>query len=144
MAANMVTCGVLVTDGTRYLICHPTGGKWWDLPKGKQDPGETLLETAVRELREETDIAATDSQLEYLGTFDYRPEKRLALFRMKVDSMPATESLHCESKFQSKMRWLPEMDAFMIVDEDTCIEKVNPSMKKVLGKLLPKLNGDQL
>jgi 8-oxo-dGTP pyrophosphatase MutT (NUDIX family) len=29
----------------------------WDLPKGKQDPGETLAETAVREVREETGLS---------------------------------------------------------------------------------------
>jgi len=29
----------------------------WDLPKGKQDPGETLAETALREVREETGLS---------------------------------------------------------------------------------------
>ena len=29
----------------------------WDLPKGKQDPGETLAQTAIREVREETGLS---------------------------------------------------------------------------------------
>lgn len=29
----------------------------WDLPKGKQDPGETLVQTAVREVQEETGLS---------------------------------------------------------------------------------------
>ncbi len=29
----------------------------WDLPKGKQDPGETLAQTALREVREETGLS---------------------------------------------------------------------------------------
>ncbi len=38
----------------------------WDLPKGKQDPGETLAETAVREVMEETGLPQVEI-LEKLG-----------------------------------------------------------------------------
>lgn len=40
----------------RVLLVHRTKYKDISLPKGKVDPGETLVETAVRELKEETGI----------------------------------------------------------------------------------------
>lgn len=131
----MVTCGVLLTDGEKFLICHPTGGKWWDLPKGKQDPDETYAQTAVRELQEETGISVQEDQLEFIGVFDYRPEKRLALFRMMFETLPDPASLRCVSKFKKKMIWIPEMDAFMVVGKETCLQKVSPNMRKVLSTL---------
>ena len=35
----------------------------WDLPVGKSEPGEPITETAVRELREETGLVVTPSDL---------------------------------------------------------------------------------
>jgi 8-oxo-dGTP pyrophosphatase MutT (NUDIX family)/phosphohistidine phosphatase SixA len=46
-----------VVDGkVRVLLIHRTKYRDITLPKGKVDPGETLAETAVREIREETGI----------------------------------------------------------------------------------------
>lgn len=132
----MVTCGVLVTDGERYLICHPTNGKWWDLPKGQKDPGESDAETAIREMHEETGIVATEDKLEHLGVFKYRPKKDLSLFMMRVDTMPDPLLLRCFSKFQNGMHWIAEMDAFLVVDRQTCLDKVSPNMRKVLGQII--------
>jgi 8-oxo-dGTP pyrophosphatase MutT (NUDIX family) len=42
---------------------HPALGTWWELPGGGIDPGETYVEAATRELREETGIVADASQL---------------------------------------------------------------------------------
>jgi len=41
----------------------------WDLPKGHVDPGETKLECALRELVEETGIAAADIRLDESFSF---------------------------------------------------------------------------
>lgn len=38
-----------------YLLLHH-GGKYWNFPKGRQEEGETELETAFREVSEETGI----------------------------------------------------------------------------------------
>ena len=48
---------VTAPDGTMLLILR--NGRW-DLAKGKVEPGETLLQAALREVQEETGIKASD------------------------------------------------------------------------------------
>lgn len=45
-----------IGDDIHVLVIHRTAHKDISLPKGKVDPGETLPQTAVREIREETGI----------------------------------------------------------------------------------------
>lgn len=44
--------------GTEYLMLR--AWSYWDFPKGKVDDGEGLLDTAVRELEEESGITAVN------------------------------------------------------------------------------------
>jgi 8-oxo-dGTP diphosphatase len=50
-------CWRLVDGKPRILLVHRTQHKDVSLPKGKVDPGETLPETAVREIAEETGLS---------------------------------------------------------------------------------------
>ena len=45
------------------------GGKRWQLPKGSREPGESSLETAIREVEEETGLLT--EYKEFLQTIDY-------------------------------------------------------------------------
>jgi len=60
-STDPVAAGVLLrrrTDqGDRWLLLQASKHGEWGFPKGHQDPGETLWQTALRECAEETGIA---------------------------------------------------------------------------------------
>ncbi|MGL4339673.1 MAG: NUDIX hydrolase [Rhodoglobus sp.] len=68
LAAGAV-CWRIVDGKARVLIVYRAGHSDFSLPKGKLDPGETLPQTAVREIREETGLAVTLGTP--LGTVEY-------------------------------------------------------------------------
>lgn len=55
---HIVAAGAVITrnnNGTReFLVVHRGYREDWSFPKGKPDPGEHILETAIREVREES------------------------------------------------------------------------------------------
>ena len=74
--------GGMVTrdDGMMLLILR--NGRW-DLPKGKVEAGETLLQGALREVEEETGIKAVCAQGHTLPTANYPlPTKTYHIFNL--------------------------------------------------------------
>ncbi|MES2759364.1 MAG: NUDIX hydrolase [Pseudomonadota bacterium] len=111
-----VSCGTLIVNPAgQLLLCHVTHTAKWDIPKGMQDPGESTLEAAMRELREEAGIAYPAERFEDLGLFDYRPDKRLHLFLVRAGAELATlDRLECTSFFPHHATGVatPEVDGF--------------------------------
>ena len=50
------TAGAVFLDGDRILLVRVVNSTVYSLPKGKAEPGETVYQTAVREVAEETGV----------------------------------------------------------------------------------------
>lgn len=61
-----VTC-VVTDDRGRVLLIHKVDNDLWALPGGGHDPGESITDTVVREVREETGIDVEVTNL--VGTY---------------------------------------------------------------------------
>ncbi len=134
---------MLVTvDGTQLLLGRFTGLALWDIPKGLAEPGEAFDAAAARELEEETGLIAPVGRLRPLGLHRYRPGKELALFLWRVEAMPDPASLVCRSRFRARDgRWLPELDAFAVLDWDAAIARVGRNLARVLGEVRGAVGG---
>jgi len=109
-------------DRCRFLLVlsRLTKRPLWEFPKGGVDEGETLIETATRELREETGL--TSEQISIVPGFqrteDYRfssgqgadrtlVHKRVTYFLAESSTMDVTVSQHEISQYA----WLELADA---------------------------------
>jgi putative (di)nucleoside polyphosphate hydrolase len=139
VSKHTVSCGTLIVNREgQLLLCHVTHTAKWDIPKGIQDPGETALEAAVRELREEAGLAFEPERFVELGNFDYRRDKRLHLFRIDVaDDLPSLDPLVCTSFFphHATGKPTPEVDGFCWATREQMRKLCWPRMAQVLDSI---------
>ncbi len=132
-----LSCGILVLNPrSQLLLCHATGTWVWDIPKGGGEPGETPLQTALRETAEECGLHFAPGDLLELGRYGYRPAKDLHLFATLVDRVD-TLDCHCSSHFSDAWgRRRPEMDAFEWTDFDRLHRRCARRMGELLTRTL--------
>lgn len=89
-----LSCGILIVDKEkRILMFDVDKSDFWDIPKGGHEAGETPVETALRELTEETSLVSSPDQLIELGVYPYNLYKDLYLFIWFVEDIPIEKLL---------------------------------------------------
>ena len=121
--------GGLVKNGKdEYLFIFRRGK--WDLPKGKLDKGETILECAMREVKEETGIVNLTASDHLVDTWHVYHERGKFILKESVWFHMTTEA-YDELTPQTEediheIRWLKKKDWQSIY------ENTFPSIKDVL------------
>ena len=64
------SCGCIVIENNKVLLVQQKKGNW-GLPKGRVEKNETERETAIREVKEETniDVVIEDENKKYIDTY---------------------------------------------------------------------------
>jgi 8-oxo-dGTP pyrophosphatase MutT (NUDIX family) len=129
--------GTLLIDAdAELLLCHATGGRHWDIPKGMAMAGESSAQTARREAQEECGLALDPLAFHDLGRFDYRPDKDLWLHAALIERVDPAQCV-CSSFFTDRWgRLRPEMDAFRWAGFDEVPALCARNMARVLSRSL--------
>ena len=116
---KLMTCAVVIINKNGDILgCHGTGkpnGQGYDFPKGCADLGESDLQAALRELKEETGIIMSNEELIDCGVYKHNKEKNIHIFMCKTETFPMIEKLKCSTYFEFKGEEFPEVDSYEII-----------------------------
>lgn len=76
-SVKLGTCTVIFDESERIVLERRSDCGWWGLPGGRVDPGETVLDAALREAEEETGLKVEATDL--LGIFS-DPRRRTVCY----------------------------------------------------------------
>jgi 8-oxo-dGTP pyrophosphatase MutT (NUDIX family) len=104
--------GLAVLDGRVLLVAsrYPNhAAPLWNLPGGRQQPGELLTETVARELLEETGLHAQVASLAYVGeSYDGERHYLSTCFHVEVVSASSFDTArHDDSDHVVAWEWVP-------------------------------------
>lgn len=121
-----LAAGLAIANGRLLLVAsryanHPE--PLWNLPGGRQQPGELLAETAARETLEETGLRATAGRLAYLSeSYDTSGAEPVhftsAVFHLTFDPAQASSAARQErDDHVTDVQWVPvgEIGARIVV-----------------------------
>ena len=127
------SCGcIILNDKKEVLLVHHNKGHW-DFPKGHVEEGETEIQTAIREVKEETNIDVEVNE-KYRYTVEYSPKedviKEVVFFLAK----------NINDNKNAQLEEVYEVEWFKL---DEAIEKITyNTSKEVLTKLKADLENN--
>lgn len=127
--ARVISCGILIQVGSKYLICKSSGADTWGIPKGQKNKGETNKECAVREVEEETSIKIEKTTL---ALFLKYPSKTKDIIVYHTTLQKELKGLFCTTMLPNGKL---EIDDYKWVDKQEALMFVRNHMTQIFQKL---------
>lgn len=137
---HIVAVAGLVEDGHGNVLLVKTNHRGWDVPGGQVENGETLEEALIREICEESGIAATVRKLAaiYSNVGEYTwydgvthvPTK--VMFDFLCDYAGGGT---CTSDETSEVAWVPKEQALELVQNTGCKRRIKVLLEYEQGVL---------
>lgn len=124
-------------DGLEVLVCGRKSDGLWALPKGTPEPGETLEQTALREVREETGVEAEiDAQIGDIKYWFSRPHEGVrydkTVRHFLMHPVGGDISLH-DHEFD-EVRWMAVQQALKLLTYQNEIRMLRQALEMVDGR----------
>lgn len=124
------SCGcIVINDKNEVLLIHHNAGHW-DFPKGHVEEGETEIQTAIREVKEETNIDVKVNG-EYRYVTKYSPKEDVIKEVVYFLAKNISNNKEAQLEEVSEVKWFNFQDA---------IERITyENSKEILVKLIKDL-----
>ena len=129
---KQLSIGTLIVYQDLILLGHSTNNKHWDILKGKQEYGETKIQTALRELKEESGLELDADSLCEIGFFSYTKTKNLFLFKHEANIKYDTNLMCCQTLVDDVF---PEIDNYIWVKREHVGLFCTPNLTKVIAQV---------
>lgn len=135
----MISVGAIIYDiSGKVLITLPTGNNIWSFPKGLQENNESYIETAIREVYEETGLVL-DTELFKTNFYTQKyakKDKQLVLLEYFSDTEILYNDIICTSYFERNGKQFPENCDYMWVSLEEAYNHVHEAQQKILKQIL--------
>ena len=126
------SCGAIIfndlSDERYFLLVKNTNGKYWGFPKGHVEIGETEEQTAIREVKEETNLDVTIlpgfRKTSIYRLFD-QIKKQVVIFVAKTNS----KKVIAQNTEIEKFKWLKKDDIFKYLSHRNDLKNFEEAVK---------------
>ena len=126
------SCGcIVINDKNEILLIHHNVGHW-GFPKGHVEEGETEVQTAIREVKEETNIDVEVNE-EYRYSIKYSPKQDVIKEVIYFLAKNISDERQAQLEEVSEVKWFSMNDAIEKITYDNSRE-ILIQLKKDLEK----------